>query len=174
MYKNTIIFKLLSLSALLLATGAFSIAYASTINLYEQPKQDAKQVGTVDLASGIIPIYAPKGSEWTKVADPKNGNVGWVKSSDLSKINSVQTSVSYSNQTPNSQVMFFEQPKLTPEQAKELAKQIEIQQQNIQRLIQQSVQPMIQNVSKLFPEGQSPFIMPTTPPAKEPLPNPKK
>lgn len=74
-----------------LCSSVFSLtSVAKTINLYEAPKDNNnKVIGTADSEAGIIPIFTPQGSSWIKIADPRNGNVGWAKSSDLSdaKIN---------------------------------------------------------------------------------------
>jgi len=77
--KRLIISSLLSVFVLTFSTFIF----AQSISLYDQPAQNAKVIGTADLSAGIISIYSPPNSEWTKIADPRNGNVGWVKSSDL-------------------------------------------------------------------------------------------
>lgn len=60
-----------------------SIAYAVTLNLYDQPKTDAKVVGKIDTESGFVPIFTPKPGDWMKVGDPKNGNVGWIQTKQL-------------------------------------------------------------------------------------------
>jgi SH3-like domain-containing protein len=81
-----------SISALFItALLAASVSFAKNINLYEQPKTDAKVVATIDPAQGIVPIYTPDKSEWVKIGDPRNGNVGWVKSSDLAKAGAIST-----------------------------------------------------------------------------------
>lgn len=72
---------------LFISASCYSHAFAAEVVLYEQPAANAKQVGKVDLSTGVIPIYTPEKSDWIKVADPRNGNVGWVKSSDVSSTN---------------------------------------------------------------------------------------
>lgn len=57
--------------------------YAKTITLYSEPKMDSKVAGTMDTEGGITIVYTPKRGEWIKIANPANGNVGWVKSSIL-------------------------------------------------------------------------------------------
>lgn len=57
--------------------------FAKTINLYSEPKTDSKTTGTVNTAKGVTIVYTPKSGEWIKVANPENGDVGWVKSGDL-------------------------------------------------------------------------------------------
>ncbi len=75
--------KLTSSFLVLLALVSAEAATAKTINMYDQPAANAKSVGSLDSERGIITIFTPKGSDWTKVADPANGNVGWIKTSDL-------------------------------------------------------------------------------------------
>tara|TARA_R110000868_G_scaffold400383_1_gene674730 strand:- start:786 stop:1361 length:576 start_codon:yes stop_codon:yes gene_type:complete len=71
------------ISAILLFALA-TVCVARPIEMYEQPKSGSKAVGKIDSASGIMIIFSPKDNKaWTKVADPKNGNVGWVKTSEL-------------------------------------------------------------------------------------------
>lgn len=125
---------------------------AKETSLYEQPKTDAKIVGTVDLSTGIIPIYTPKGSEWIKVADPRNGNVGWIKSSELNNAGTSQTTFTFTQSSDNKspttyKIIQFGQPaNLTPEQSEALAKKMQTQQQEFQK----SMQNMINNMNQLF------------------------
>lgn len=56
---------------------------AKTLNLYSEPKTDSKIVGNLNTETGVTLVYTPKTGEWIKVANPNNGEVGWVKSSDL-------------------------------------------------------------------------------------------
>lgn len=66
-----------------------AFAEAKSLSLYAEPNASAKVVGTIDPANGVIPIFTPKDNEWMKVGDPANGNVGWVKQSDLKANSSV-------------------------------------------------------------------------------------
>ena len=75
--------KLITLFLTFTALAFTSMAYAKDVTMYDQPKADAKIVGAADLSTGIIPIFTPKSGDWVKIADPRNGNVGWVKSSEL-------------------------------------------------------------------------------------------
>lgn len=56
---------------------------AKTINLYSEPKTDSKVASTINTEDGVTIVYTPKSGEWIKVANPSNGDVGWVKSNDL-------------------------------------------------------------------------------------------
>jgi hypothetical protein len=131
-----------------------SLTYAKEVNLYDQPKADAKVVATVDLAAGIIPIFTPKNSDWIKVADPKNGNVGWMKSSDMNNGSVSQSTVTITQSDGKNpatyQVIQLGQPQtLTPEQ-QAMAKKIQAQQEAIYQSLQKSMQNMI-NAFKDFP-----------------------
>jgi hypothetical protein len=60
-----------------------SIATAKNITMYEEPKTASKNAGELDSQVGVITIFSPKNSEWIKVADPRDGKVGWIKSNEL-------------------------------------------------------------------------------------------
>jgi hypothetical protein len=62
---------------------ASSTVFAKTIHLYSEPKTDSKINGTVNIENGVTIVYTPKTGDWIKVANPANGDVGWIKSSDL-------------------------------------------------------------------------------------------
>lgn len=64
-------------------------ACAAMINLYDSPKEDGKVITTVNSDTGIVPFFFPENSSWIKVGDPKTGNAGWVKSSELGFQNSI-------------------------------------------------------------------------------------
>jgi Bacterial SH3 domain len=129
--------------------------FAKEINLYDQPKSDAKMIGTIDLSAGVIPIYTPKEGRWVKIADPKNGNVGWVKSSELNNAGTSQSIFTFTQSIDNKRpttyrIIQFGQPtNLTPEQTKILAKQVQAEQQEIQK----SIQNMMRNMDQLFYNG---------------------
>lgn len=75
--------------------STISSVFAKEITIFEQPAANSKVQGKIDTASGFIPIYVPVGQkEWIKIADPKNGNVGWAKQNDLNQA----SGTSYSSQ----------------------------------------------------------------------------
>lgn len=150
-----------------------SIASAQPISLYDQPSQNAKVIGTADLSAGIIPIYTPTdSSSWMKVADPRNGNVGWVKSDDLKTKQGSSNSVTYTqkiisipNQPGTYQVIQFgNKPNLTDAQMKEYVEKMRAAQQSIQ----QSFQSIFKDMNDLFQrewnvvntQYNSPLLMP--------------
>ncbi len=145
-----------SIFSIILATLlSINLAIAKNINLYSDPKSDAKIVGTVDSEIGIIPIFTPKG-DWIKVADPRNGNVGWIKSTDLEGSGTTSftfTQKSTGNAKPQTyQIIQFGGPeKLTPEQTKAMMKQMELRQEMVQKNIQQLMENMFPAGSFNFP-----------------------
>ncbi len=157
--------------AILSALAAFlftSVSFAKDINLYEQPKDDAKVMGTIDPSKGIVPIYTPKEGGWVKVGSPQNGNVGWVKSAELGAAGSTSTGFSFSQQVentgagPKSYVFKFGIPaSLSKEQSEALYKQIQEQQAAIQKSIQKIIQSVFTNTDKTgTTEIEVPIMMP--------------
>lgn len=73
---------LLSFAVSLMILAAPS-AYAKSINMHVEPKSDSKISGSINTDNGVTIVYAPKDGKWIKIANPLNGDVGWVKSADL-------------------------------------------------------------------------------------------
>lgn len=148
---------------LALVTSLFtSVCFAKSLNLYDQPKADGKVIGSIDSDAGVIPIFTPKdNSDWIKVADPRNGNVGWVKQADLkaSKVTFTQQIINTGN-SPHSYeiIQFGGTQSMTPEQKAAAAKRME----ENQKAIEQSMHQLIDNLSKGFNQAVTgmPVIMP--------------
>lgn len=121
---TNMLFSALTAAILLAFSGS---ALAAKINLYDSPTDTAKITGTIDLAAGIIPIFTPPNSTWTKVADPANGNTGWVKNSELKddKGNMItfQQKVGTDGQTKSVEISSSYGTPPTPEQKKTLEEQ---------------------------------------------------
>lgn len=115
------------------------------ITVYENPDAKSKVIATISAGETIIPFFEQK--DWIKMADPKNGQVGWVIKTELSK--NTQTVVSINNPGANqyivtqkskaggstntySVVEYSNDPKVNQQQAAELIKQIQTQQQQMQ------------------------------------------
>lgn len=176
MKHNFAIFRLLKLGlGCLFALCFASIAFAKEIPLYDQPKTDAKAIGTVDLSAGVIPIYTPKdNTAWVKIADPRNGNVGWVKSSDMSGAGGPTftfTQRVYDNGKAKGantyQVIEYGQPqKASGQQLQDWVQQMQTRQRELQQELQYSIQQMLQQINTLsqhtldFTNQNPPIIMP--------------
>jgi len=143
-----------------------SIVLATTITLYEQPKVDAKAVGTVDSNNGIILIFTPKDSQWIKVADPKNGNVGWIKQSDLAtgtKNNNASVSVTQrfvsTGSTPQTFQIIYNGPQSFTHTESVTLKQMEEYQRAALKAAEKMTQEMLRNLNRDFAPA-FPMVMP--------------
>jgi hypothetical protein len=163
---------------------------AKTINLYEQPKTDAKIVEALDASSGITPIYTPKNSDWIKVGDPKNGNVGWIKLTDLNdKSDSIATEFTVTQHTIDTskgpktyQMVQFGVPAPASKEATQaMIKEMQLRQAAIQKSVQSVMQNIFTSMNNLYQwnnniidQSHAPIFMPvivlppqpTTPPTK--------
>ncbi len=170
-YKNIV-------AAVFLSTivGLPTLALAKEIPLLQDPKSGSPTTGTADLSYGVIPIFTSKDGNWVKIGDPRNGNVGWVKSSELSGNDSTSVifshSISTGGKNTNYQVFQFGTPsKLTPDQTKALQK-LEEQQAAARNALQKAWQDMMNSWSMpgpiLMPIIVVPQQSPTQAPAKAP------
>lgn len=151
---------------------SFSSTFAKSINLYEEPKDAAKVVGSLDSDVGIIPIFTPEKGDWIKVADPRNGNVGWVKVKDLGNTNTTeytftQRFINTGNSPQTYQIIQFGGPnKMTPAQVQHQLKQTEINQERLQENMNKAMQNMIKDMNNLYHwntqwfNNGAPFVMP--------------
>ena len=130
--------------------------YAKSISLYEEPKDTAKIVASIDLDIGVIPIFSPEKSDWIKVADPRNGNVGWVKMKDLGSSGTTQYTFTQrfinTGKSPQSyQIIQFGGPeKMSPEQVQNMLKKTETQQLQVQENINKAMQNMMNDMNDLY------------------------
>ena len=141
----------LIVSLLLLPT----LTLAKDIPLYDTPAANAKVVGKVDLAKGIVPIFTSKDGKWMKVGNPNDGSVGWMKSD---AINNSGMSFTFSQQMIDNgksggshtfQIMQFGNDKNNDVKTQEMLKKMQLQQQNLQRSIDASVVNMLNEINSL-------------------------
>lgn len=140
-----------SFAALILST----FSQAKEITMYDQPKADAKVVGAADLSSGIVPIFTPKSGDWVKIADPRNGNVGWVKSSELTSAGSftfTQRFINNGKGPQTYQIIQYGQPQknMTTEEVQNMVQKMQTQQNTAQESMQKAVQDMMKNMGAMY------------------------
>lgn len=131
-----------------------SLVFAKPINLYDEPKAEAKQTGTINTDTGIIPIFTPKGSDWIKVGDPNNGNVGWIKQADLkgaSGFSYTQRIITTGKGPEAYQVIQYGTPQMSSEDAAATIKRMEKNQQEVQKAMNNMVQSMFKNIEQPMP-----------------------
>lgn len=138
--------KYLLVTALFLAFPSASIA--KTINLYETPNNNSKITSTADSDVGIIPIFTPKQSNWIKIADPRNGNVGWAKSEDLNniKFNFVFLRTNGKNGWEVNQYT----SEGSSEHAREIIQKMLVQQQSLRKEIEKNMENTFKTMNELF------------------------
>lgn len=133
-------------------------AFAKDINLYDQPQLAAKIVGTIDSTKGFVPIFSTPDGQWVKVGDPRNGNVGWAKTADLSTTNGpagisvMQRTVNDPSGVPKSfQVFRFLDPNTTPEQRKDMSQDLQFQSgpRSLQNTIKDIATELDKNVQQM-------------------------
>lgn len=141
---------------------ATSLCFAKNLNLYDQPKSDAKVIGTINAETGIVPIFTSTDKVWLKVGDPTNGNVGWVKASDLSgQTNNVMFTQQITNngQGPQTYTIQFGMPKqFSTAEVQKLLKQWQLQQTMIEKNLQKMINDMYKNTD--LQNMKFPIIMP--------------
>jgi hypothetical protein len=125
-------------------------ASAKEITIYDQPLSIAKPVGKVDLSAGVIPIFSHKPGDWVKVGDPRNGNVGWARSSELGNANIsfsiIQSTDSKNKSSSTYRVIEFGTP--SKSDANEKMMQIMQQQENAQKAMYKAIQDMMNNMNR--------------------------
>lgn len=124
--------------------------FAKTINLYAEPKADSKSVGTANTETGISIIYTPKNSDWVKIANPTNGDVGWVKSSELGGNNVNMRIMTSSDGTHNYNVYQFGTGKIDQQLLEKQMKQFEQQQHMMQMHIANMFNDMFYFAKPIF------------------------
>jgi len=159
---NSKMFSLCLITILALIFSSYGLA--KTINLYDQPKPDAKVLSTLDLDKPVTITIINKEKDWTSIVDPtvepKNARIAWVKTADLPSNNYTftQTMVN-TGKGPQGYVVQYGVPKpLTTEQAARITKQIQLQQQAIENYLSQMTQNMFKNIQQ--PDMSYPFILP--------------
>jgi hypothetical protein len=159
------IFSTISTTLLTGIIALSSSAFAAGISLYDQPNAKANVVGSVDLSKGIIPIYTPKPGDWVKIADPQNGNVGWVKSADLGKaMGNGSGAVTFTQKIMNDGkgqhtyqvIQYGSLPASSDKQAKMMIQNMQ-QQQATQQQVQKAIETMITQMNTLYQQQWNTF-----------------
>lgn len=135
------------------------IGTAKSINIYAEPNEKSKLVETMNADNGVITIFQPKNSIWIKVADPQNGNVGWMKASDLTNAQ-FNLKIIQSNTSPH-HYQVIQYGNVPPENNQSIAMTIE-QMEKRQQMLQKEMQQNMQNMFKLMHDqwAQFPIIVP--------------
>ena len=148
-----------------------TLAFATTINMYEQPSADSKLVASVASDAPLRPIFYTEKKDWVKVGNPQNGDVGWIKAMEFKevpgviKINSSQIQqlvTGKDDKTKEYKIIQYSGPnELTPEDAKKAVQDMEKRNEKMRaysQKMQEEIQKSIQEAFKAFNN-----IVPTLP-----------
>jgi len=115
------------------------------ISLHQQPDEKSSVVASIPANQAIIPIFIQ--GEWVKIADPTNGNVGWVSNETLKKhrlpiIKTLVQSINSANEASYRTMQYLS----SDIQTEEMIKKWEAQRQGLQVLFNQ----MLEQNAKTF------------------------
>jgi hypothetical protein len=160
---------LLYLASIILMLFVSSV-FASAIDLHEKPEVNSKIIVTIKVGEQLMPIFYTEKKDWVKVANPKNGDVGWAKVEELkgpiviTNVNGNimrQQIITDKDNDKNPQVYSIVQysgsKELKPEEVKAMAKKMQMQQQemdaslqDIQKHMQEVVRDMFKDFDRNF------------------------
>lgn len=126
--------------------------FASIVKLYDQPVPTGKMIGNID-STNMITIF--NSGAWIKVGDPKNGNVGWIKASDVTT-STPTPAMAQPSQTLNNNAAAVEKERLR-------------QQQIIEQTLGNAFQNLINSVGNLYHQQMNNLQNQNNPPVSLPL-----
>lgn len=134
------------------------VGLTKEITFFDQPAVNAKAIGKVELSKGIIPIYRPKTGAWIKVADPSNGNVGWINLKDLkaepgSSVTFTEKWINDGKRPVMYQFFRYGNPsQLSDKEAQQKLLEMQKQYQAIQHSMQHTINTMMNDFNQLYRE----------------------
>lgn len=140
-----------------------TLAFATTINMYEQPSTDSKLVASVTSDVPLRPIFYTEKKDWVKVGNPQNGDIGWIKTMEFKevpgiiKINSSQIQQLVAGKDGKNKeyniIQYSGPNELTPEDAKKAVQDMEKRNEQMKayaQKMQEEIQKSIQEAFKAF------------------------
>lgn len=86
----------------LIMAAKTSFAGANDLTVYDKPEAGAKIATTIKNDQAIIPIFTPKDGKWVKIANPQNGDTGWVRAEQIKGPKTITTMTIGTNKDQNS------------------------------------------------------------------------
>lgn len=145
----------------------------TSLSLYQQPDTKSPVVGSIPANQPIMPIFTQ--GQWTKIADPSNGNVGWVSNDTLKQqgipyTKIITQSLNGPNQTGSKTVEYMGPVPVNEQQMSEAMKKWQTQRNQIQSRFNQILQQNIKALDALSKEIQDPdFQFPMVIPVLQPV-----
>jgi len=161
--------KVLSIIAVLFCTVLATAAFADTLNIYEKPEANSKVIATMKSGEQLMPIFYTEKRDWVKVANPQNGDVGWVKVSELkgpmiiTKVNGAQIHQQIiagkeGKQPQTYSVIKYSGPEeLKPEEAQKVIKEMEERNKKMEISIQKMREQMQKSMLEMFGDFDKSF-----------------
>jgi len=163
--------KTLLATAILTGISLSITAFATALNLYEKPDSNSKVTASIDQGKQLIQIYHTEKKDWVKVANPQNGEIGWVKASDLkgpiiitqvngSKIQQqILTTKDAKGKEPTvySIIQYSGPNELKPEDAEKTIKNMEKRHEKMRDSMQKMHQEMQKSIQKMFEDFDKNF-----------------
>lgn len=123
------------------------------IILYEQPDTKSTIVESISPGQAIIPIFS--NNNWTKVGDPKTGNVGWISNDVLHANGMIYTKTTVQPiPTPATKgyqvVQYSGTQQLDEKQIEQLMQNWQKTQQNFNRTFNQMINQSVSNLNQLL------------------------
>lgn len=149
--------RLISFLLLSFCINTFAADSQNTISLYEQPNSNSKVVATIEKGKPIMPIFSK--DNWIKIADPSNGNVGWI-SNDTLKANNmpkiyVKTFSQGSGQNGSTQVIQYTGNKVIDEkQMNDMIQDLQKKQGDLQKAFNQLMEQSVTNFNEIMKQLQ--------------------
>lgn len=158
-------------------------APVANVSLYEQPDAKSKLVEAITPGSPLIPIFSQ--GNWLKVADPANGQVGWINNETLPPQNRVYVkTITQSANTPNKNssqvVQYTGSEQLDEKQMGQLMQNLQNRQAELQLVFDQILNQSVVNFNALLrqlnQQTSRPWVLPgqtviITPEAKTAAPS---
>jgi hypothetical protein len=132
------------------------------ITLYQQPNVKSVTTSAIETSRPIIPIFTQ--GEWTKVADPSNGNVGWVQNEILKKqgLPTVKTTMQSVRSSDGSGYKLMESfsggKPIDQKQMDELLQKWQVKREQMQKVFNQVLQENAKTLGALAKELQDPNL----------------
>lgn len=79
--------------SLLIMLFSSMTVFAQNLNMHDSPDEHSKINSKIDPRYGMMVIYQPEKSDWVKIANPNNGDVGWIKNAELNQNKIVEYSI---------------------------------------------------------------------------------
>lgn len=147
-------------------------SYANPVNIYEKPDSKSNIVSSIKDNDQIMPIFYVN-KEWVKVANLKNGDVGWMKAEELkgpmiiTKIHGskIQQQIVVNKNSKSKEPVAYSitqyssanPAELKPEDAEKIFKQVEERNTKIKASVQKMQVDMQKTIQEMFKDFDKNF-----------------